>query len=119
MTPPAPTLYVKNIEQNAASHRQLRRLLYHLFSKHGEVIDVVVLSRKAMRGRAWIVFANIDDAVAAKAALQDSAFLSERKLVIDFAEKKSEATAIRDGTWIHRERRGENCGADGKAPSIN
>ncbi|KAJ3084517.1 RNA recognition protein [Rhizoclosmatium globosum] len=89
------TLYVRNVCEKA-SKKELKISLYHLFSQHGAVIDVVVMKTEKMRGQAFVVFRDVTGATAALRALQGFPFF-ERPLKIEYAQSKSNAVALLEG----------------------
>jgi len=100
---PSQTLYLQNLNHKtkktgthrAASHTtrallltkratfsltELKRALHLCFSAHGRVLDVVCLKTSALRGQAWVVFADVPSATSALRALQGFTFY-DRPLV--------------------------------------
>lgn len=107
------TLYVAGLD-TSLSKAQLREALFYRFSRYGQVVDVVCMKRqRRLRGQAWVVFRDTSDATRALAGAQGKMLLG-RRMRLDFARVKSNATAVRDGTWLPVSARGEGCGADGK-----
>ncbi|KAJ3026983.1 UNVERIFIED_CONTAM: hypothetical protein HDU68_004684 [Siphonaria sp. JEL0065] len=92
---PSQTLYVRQVCEKA-SKKELKVSLYHLFSQHGAVIDVVVCKTAKMRGQAFVVFRDVAAATAAMRALQGFPFF-ERALKIEFAATKSNAVSVLEG----------------------
>ncbi|KAJ3125903.1 hypothetical protein HK100_010540 [Physocladia obscura] len=93
--PPSQTLYVRQVADKV-SKIELKTSLYHLFSQHGAVIDVVVVKKPQMRNQAFIVFRDVAGATAAMRALQSFPFF-ERALKIEYAKAKSNAVALLEG----------------------
>jgi U2 small nuclear ribonucleoprotein B'' len=109
------TLYVAGLDTSLAK-AQLREALFLRFSRYGQVVDVVCMKRqRRLRGQAWVVFRSTSDAARALAGAQGKMMLG-RRMRLDFAKVKSNATAVRDGTWLPAGARREGCGADGKPP---
>jgi len=92
---PEQTLYVRNLTERV-SKDALRRALYTLFSKLGSVLDVSVGKKNTTRGQAWVVFADVDAASKAKAALHGFSFLG-RPLDVHFSSAPSDVVAIARG----------------------
>jgi U2 small nuclear ribonucleoprotein B'' len=56
---------------------EVQQSLYHLFSTHGQVLDVVAKRGDKSRGQAFVVFREVPDATAAMRALQGFPFLGK------------------------------------------
>lgn len=109
------TLYVAGLD-TSISKKQMREALFYRFSRYGPVIDVVCMKRqRRLRGQGWVVFRTTTDAARALKEAQGKMMLG-RRMRLDFARVKSNATAVRDGTWLPVSARREGCGADGKPP---
>ena len=109
------TLYVAGLD-TSISKKQMREALFYRFSRYGPVVDVVCMKRqRRLRGQAWVVFRTTTDAARALKEAQGKMMLG-RRMRLDFARVKSNATAVRDGTWLPVSARPEGCGADGKPP---
>ena len=72
--PPNHTLYIRGLNEKI-SKKQLKHLLYCLFSQFGQVLDVVALKTIKMRGQAFVVFGRIEEATMAMRSLQSYPFL--------------------------------------------
>jgi U2 small nuclear ribonucleoprotein B'' len=98
-TTPHPTLYISNIDWSIKKPL-LKRALYALFTRHGKVVDVIVLrgpskSSRPLRGQAWVIF---DGVSAATAALAEQNFMFfGRQLKVEYAREVSDRIARRDG----------------------
>ncbi|KAJ3235997.1 hypothetical protein HDU81_011268 [Chytriomyces hyalinus] len=92
---PSQTLYVRQVA-GKISKIEAKTSLYHLFSQHGPVIDVVVKKTESMRNQAFIVFRNVPAATAAMRALQGFPFF-ESALKIEYAKSKSNAVSLLEG----------------------
>lgn len=103
MNQPNQTLYLKNIDWKVKKPL-LKRALYSLFTRHGKVLEVIVLRRDGLRGQAWVVF---EDVQAATAALQaENGFtLFGKDLVVEYAKEKSDRIAKREGTYVPKAKR--------------
>ena len=123
--PPNPTLYLSNIDWSIKKPL-LKRALYTLFTRHGKVLDVIVLrgssasSGKPLRGQAWVIFESVTAATAALVAEQNFVFFG-RPLVIAYARETSDRIAKRDGSYKKKSNRraDENKETDAKKAEIN
>ena len=86
---PNQTLYINNLNTRIKKP-ELKRLLYALFSPHGQILSIVASKTGKMRGQSFIVFKETSSAVVAMRALQGYPFM-EKSLRIQFARSKSEA----------------------------
>lgn len=86
---PNQTLYINNLNTKIKK-TELKRLLYALFSPHGQILSIVASKTAKMRGQAFIVFKDLSSAVVAMRSLQGYPFL-EKPLRIQFARTKSTA----------------------------
>lgn len=86
---PNQTLYINNLNTRIKKP-ELRRLLYALFSPHGQILSIVASKTAKMRGQAFVVYKETGSAVVAMRALQGYPFM-EKSLRIQFAKSKSEA----------------------------
>ena len=103
MLQPNPTLYLKNIDWKVKKPL-LRRALYSLFTRHGKVQEVIVLRRDGLRGQAWIIFNDVQSAMAALQAEQGFTLFG-KDLVVEFAKAPSDRIARRDGTYVPKAKR--------------
>lgn len=87
---PNPTLYLNNLNTKIKK-TELKRLLYALFSTHGQILSIVALKTANLRGQAFIVYKEIGSAVGAMRSLQGYPFL-DKSLRIQFGKSKSIAT---------------------------
>ena len=103
--PANPTLYLSNIDWSIKKPL-LKRALYTLFTRHGKVLDVIVLrgdttsggSKRPLRGQAWVIFESVTAATAALAAEQHFNFFG-RPLMVNYAKEVSDRIAKREGTY--------------------
>lgn len=100
--PPNPTLYLSNIDWSIKKPL-LKRSLLALFSRHGKVIEVIVLrgnasGGKPLRGQAWVVFESLAAATAAVEMERGFVFFG-RPLLVNYAKEVSDRIAKRDGTY--------------------
>ena len=56
---------------------ETKKCLYALFGQFGRIIDVVCMKTESLRGRAWIVFADVASASNALRAMQDFPFFGK------------------------------------------
>lgn len=101
--PPNQTLFVKNLNQNIKLP-DLRCLMYELFSRYGDIHEIIASGGAGKRGFGFVVFHEIAMATNALRSLQKSVFL-ERPLEISYAKGKSDVVARLQGTWKPRDRK--------------
>lgn len=87
---PNQTLYLNNLNTKIKK-TELKRLLYALFSTHGQILSIVAMKTEKLRGQAFIVYKDIGSAVGAMRSLQGYPFL-DKSLRIQFGKSKSVAT---------------------------
>ena len=68
------TLYVNHLNEKIKTDL-LRENLYYLFSQYGDVLEINIRKSKKMRGQAFIVYKDINDATRAKVSLNNFLFL--------------------------------------------
>ena len=85
---PNETLYVNNINEKIKIDL-LRENLYYLFSQFGDVLEINARKSKKMRGQAFIVYKDINEATRAKVSLNNFLFLGSR-INVDYAKAKSD-----------------------------
>lgn len=86
---PNQTLYVNNLNTKI-NKNELKRMLYALFSVHGQILSIVAMKTPTTRGQAFIVFKETSSAIVAMRSLQGYPFF-DKSLRIQFAKSKSEA----------------------------
>lgn len=91
---PNQTLYVNNLNTKIKK-LELKRMLYALFSPHGQILSIVAAKTPESRGQAFIVFKELGSAVVAMRALQGYPFY-DKSLRIQFAKTKSQAAKEMD-----------------------
>lgn len=91
---PNQSLYISNLNTKIKKP-ELKRLLYALFSPHGQILDIVALKTEKMRGQAFVVYKELGSAVVAMRALQGYP-LFDQSLRIQFAKTKSRAAKEMD-----------------------
>ncbi|KAI9324240.1 U2 small nuclear ribonucleoprotein B''-like protein [Zopfochytrium polystomum] len=94
---PSQTLYVKGVVGKIGKI-ELRKNLYHLFSRFGLILDVVVVKREDTRGQAFIVFKETANATNALRSMQGYVFM-DKALRIEYAKGKSKAVAVLEGKY--------------------
>ena len=95
------TLYVNHINEKIKLDL-LRENLYYLFSQYGDVLEINLRKSKKMRGQAFIVYKDINDAARAKASLNNFLFLGSR-INIDYAKTKSDIITKIKGSNMNNE----------------
>ena len=107
------TLYVNHLNEKIKIDL-LRENLYYLFSQYGDVLEINVRKSKKMRGQAFIVYKDINEAARAKVSLNNFLFLGSR-ISVDYAKTKSDIIVKikgqqnsneykQSGTYISRKR---------------
>ncbi|EPY50469.1 U1 snRNP-associated protein Usp102 [Schizosaccharomyces cryophilus OY26] len=86
---PSETLYIRNIEEKIRL-TLLKQILEHLFGAYGKVLSVQARKTLRMRGQAFVVFENIQDASRALQDLQGYP-LYGKPMMIQFSRTKSDA----------------------------
>ena len=109
---PNQTLYLKNIDWKVKKSL-LKRALYSLFTRHGKVLEVIVLRRDGLRGQAWVVFEDVQAATAAFQAEQGFNFFG-KDLVMEYAKDKSDRIAKREGTYVPKAKRQKKAPQEGE-----
>ncbi len=92
---PNHTLFVSYV-YDKLNKETTKHVLYALFSQFGRVLDVVY--SKTQRGRAWVVFEDVQMATAAKLNL-DGFEVYGKGIRVSYARTKSDAVAKMDGSW--------------------
>lgn len=88
------TLYANNLNDKL-SKSELKKNLYYFFSQYGNILEIVALKTMKMRGQAFIVFEDINDATKALKASREQNFFS-KPLNISYAKTKSKITKSRE-----------------------
>lgn len=97
LNPPQATLFVSNIDWSLKK-QQVKRSLTTLFSRHGRVLDVILLRGYGLAGQAFVLLDSVETATRALHAEQGFLFF-ERPLQINYTVEKSDRIAKRDGTY--------------------
>lgn len=114
IVPQNETLYVNHLNEKIKIDL-LRENLYYLFSQFGDVLEINVRRSKKMRGQAFIVYKDINEATRAKVSLNNFLFLGSR-INVDYAKTKSDIIVKikgqqnnieyqQTGTYISRKRK--------------
>ncbi|CAG8455221.1 13374_t:CDS:2 [Ambispora gerdemannii] len=95
-TTPSNTIYINNLNEKIKIP-VLKKTLRTIFERYGEILDIVAHGNLRMRGQAFVVFKDQENA--AKAIKEVNGFiLKEKAMLIQYARSKSDAIAISDGT---------------------
>jgi len=100
--PPAQTLYINRLNDKVPKE-ELKRALYAIFARYGQILDVVALKTYKMRGQAWVVFHDVTAATNALRDMQSFPFYN-KPMNISFAKSKSDAVAKLDGTYTEKKK---------------
>lgn len=73
-----------------------------IFGQFGNIVDVVYRDTYKLRGQAWVVFENEEDAATALKLMQGFPFCN-KPIRIAYSKTKSDATAKLDGTYNQEE----------------
>ena len=114
LIPQNETLYVNHLNEKIKIDL-LRENLYYLFSQFGDVLEINVRKSKKMRGQAFIVYKDVNEATRAKVSLNNFLFLGSR-INVDYAKTKSDIIVKikgqqnnteyqQTGTYISRKRK--------------
>ena len=82
------TLYINHLNEKIKLDL-LRENLYYLFSQYGDVLEINMRKSRKMRGQAFIVYKDINDATRAKVSLNNFLFLGSR-INVDYSKSKSD-----------------------------
>ena len=82
------TLYINHLNEKIKIDL-LRENLYYLFSQFGDILEINIRRSKKMKGQAFIVYKDIDEATRAKVSLNNFLFLGSR-INVDYAKSKSD-----------------------------
>eukprot|EP00834_Sanchytrium_tribonematis_P004479 NODE_223_length_12360_cov_0.266862.p4 type:complete len:192 gc:universal NODE_223_length_12360_cov_0.266862:5070-4495(-) len=94
---PKNTIYAHNLNDKI-NKNTLKETLYLLFSQCGTVLDIVALKSAKMRGQAFIVFAELQDAVAAIQQFQ-SKIIFGKPMKLDYAKENGKQLSIFNGEY--------------------
>ena len=96
--PPNNTLYLNNLNEKVALN-EMKQTLFLLFSKFGKIIDIRMKKNILMRGQAFIIFENQDDAVKGRQELQDFV-IYKKSMKVQYAKARSDVIAERDADFV-------------------
>jgi U2 small nuclear ribonucleoprotein B'' len=102
---PSQTLYIKNLPDKLKKD-ELVRNLYLFLSPYGSILDIVAMRSDGMRGQAFVVFSDMVTAANAMREAQNNQFFN-KQIVIQYAQKKSNAVALLDGTYLSSEKKSQ------------
>jgi U2 small nuclear ribonucleoprotein B'' len=94
---PSQTLYLNNLNDKI-NKLELARLIYHLCSAYGNVIDVSVSKKARLRGQAFVSFDTLHSSALALQELQDYNFLG-KPIRAAYSKTSSDAAAKLNGTF--------------------
>ena len=98
--PPNQTLYVSNLN-NKLKQVELKKCLLCIFSPFGTILDIVAMNNYRLRGQAWVVFAQTEQATLALSKMQGFPFF-DMPMRISYAKAKSDAVRKLEGTFVAR-----------------
>lgn len=75
-----------------------------LISSLLKVLEIITLRREGLKGQAWIIYNDVQSAIAALQAEQGFT-LFNKDLKIEYAREKSDRIAKRDGTFVPKAKR--------------
>ena len=94
-------MYVSNLNEKI-SIPDLTAALNHIFARYGPILDVVARKTNALRGQAFVVFQQSEDAERALAELQGFPLMT-KPMKIAYARTESDATKKQEGRFEERE----------------
>lgn len=97
---PNNTIYVNNLNEKVKKE-ELKSALYAIFNQFGQVLDIIALKTLKMRGQAFVVFKEINDATAALHSMQGFPFY-DKPMRLAYAKKDSDMIAKMKGTYQER-----------------
>jgi U2 small nuclear ribonucleoprotein B'' len=115
---PNATLYVKNIDWKLKKNL-VKKALYTLFTRHGKVLDVIVLRHNSLRGQAFVIMNDIQAATNALISEQGFTFYN-KDLIIEYAkqpsfryhQRPSDKNDPNQRIKLQRQRKGQNPRSD-------
>jgi len=99
--PPNNTIYVNNVCEKIKIPALIIELRA-IFNQFGPIVEIQAKKNLRMRGQAFIVFENVEDAQKAVQSMQGFPFHS-KKMRIQFAKTDSDVISKRNGTYVPRE----------------
>merc|ERR1712078_355188 len=92
---PNETIYIKNLLKNLSSE-EIKRALYAVFGQFGKIIKIIVSKTKKLKGKAWVIFADVSSSSHALRSMQNF-LLFEKEMIIKYSINKSRAIDIQYG----------------------
>ncbi|KAJ2658396.1 hypothetical protein IWW48_004071 [Coemansia sp. RSA 1200] len=102
-TVPSRTLYIRNLREKVRIPI-LTKALRTLFETYGKVVEVRARHSIRMRGQAFIIFSNMDDAIKAHREVQGFV-LFDKPMFIEFSRITSDATVAEEGGDVDEHKR--------------
>lgn len=93
---PNHTVYIQNLNERV-NLKYMKIELERLFSSHGQIHNIILKRRLALRGQAFIIFDTMDSAKHAITSLQGQKLFG-KSMICRFARFKSDIIAEREGT---------------------
>ncbi|VVB03632.1 unnamed protein product [Arabis nemorensis] len=103
LSSPNQTIYINNLNEKVKLE-ELKKSLNLVFSKFGNILEVLAFKTLKHKGQAWVVFENAESASTAIAEMNGYLFY-DKPMRIQFAKTKSDVVAKADGTFVPREKR--------------
>jgi len=100
---PNQTIYINNLNEKVRK-QDLKKDLYAMFSRFGQILDIICCKTYRLRGQAWIVFNDIPSATGALRTMQGFDY-RQKPMRIQFAKSKSDLITEREGESINKEER--------------
>lgn len=97
---PSHTIYINNLNEKIKKE-ELKKSLYAIFSQFGQILDIVALKTLKMRGQAFVIFNDINNASNALRSMQGFPFY-EKPMRIQFSKVESDIIAKRYNTFVER-----------------
>lgn len=94
---PHPTIYIQNLNEKV-NLEHVKEQIQEWFSPFGNILNIVIKSRLACRGQAWIQYDTTESARKAIDGMQGKR-LYGKTMVIKFAKFKSDSVSKADGTF--------------------
>lgn len=102
---PNNSIYINNLNEKIKKD-ELKKSLYAIFSQFGQILDVVALKTKKMRGQAFVAFKDINSATNALRSMQGFPFY-DKPMRIQYSKSDSNVIAKVKGTYIERTAQGK------------
>jgi U2 small nuclear ribonucleoprotein B'' len=102
LNPKNPTLYLQNLNERIKIP-DLKNAIYQLFSNYGEVVEVHAKRNIRMRGQAFVIYREQEEADTALQTLRGFIFFG-KPLRVNYSKKQSDVTAKMRGTFEEGEK---------------